>query len=143
MTEELEKLGFHVIPMFIGWKVQSSTAMQKSGRGSGVGAVDVLVTQLSTDGKTLEYCSEAMRELFPGEEMPLEVWNSTSDIPFGHLTLQGPSEKLARQYLTQCFGRDWEKVAQSHPLDHSQECMVDVVSAPIKNYDYSRHSNHP
>ena len=142
MAKELETLGYRVIPMFIGWKVQSAIAQEKSGAGSGVGAVDVLVVQSSAEGQYLEYCSEKMREMFPNEEVPFEVWNSVGEIRFGHLTLQGPTEQLARQYLAQCFGDDWETIAQSHFLDHSQECLVEVVRAPIKSYAYSRHSNH-
>ncbi len=142
MASQLEKLGFNVIPRFIGWKVQSSAAMQKYGQGSAVGAVDVLVVQASPDGPYLQYCSEAMRETFPDEELPFEVWNSVGEIKFGHLTLQGPSEQLARQYLTQCFGPDGETIAESHFYDHSQECLVEVVRAPIKDYAYYRHSAH-
>ncbi|MEZ4868153.1 MAG: hypothetical protein R3C14_42895 [Caldilineaceae bacterium] len=128
--------------MFVGWKVQSAIALEKPGVGSGVGAVDVLVVQASADGPYWEYCSAAMRAIFPHEEVPFPVWDSIGDIQFGHLTLQGPTEQLARQYLTQCFGDDWDTMAQSHFLDHAQERLVEVVRAPIKDYAYSRHSNH-
>lgn len=136
LVGELIKLGFCVRPMYLGWKIRLSQRMQTMS----IGAVDVLVVQTSADGQSLEYCSDKMREMFPNEAMPLALWNSVGDIQFGHLTLQGPTEELARPYLAQSYGPDWETVAESSPLDHSQRRLVAVQRAAINNYAYARRS---
>ena len=118
----IKKLGYDTVEMSFGYKVFPSNAKVIPGFNFKFPSLDIFMTSI-TDGKTHNTLHQWPHCYFTTEEyFPVKLYE------FGPLQLYGPTH--ADNFLTRCYGSDWNEVTYTI-FDHSTETTLPMVKVAL------------